>query len=265
MHALAFVVDSIGEPTAVETKVKPRRKVAAAVKRAVDSPTEESLSEAVYHRLLQGILSGQYASGAVLSELGVAREFGVSRMPVHDALRQLAKDGLVQRERNCRARVAGISTDDVFEIFEMRKFLEGPAAELAAGRLDARQLAPLKGAAQALQAKARGKNWTSQWADFDDLFHTTIAHGSGNRRLAQDIGRYRLLHKGFHRAATEADSLQQAMLEHLGILSALEVKDGKLARKRMVAHITTWQEYFLGAIPRVGVQAVERFSQGDAK
>ncbi len=66
-----------------------------------------------------------------------------------------------------------------YEIFEMRKFLEGPAAELAAGRLDARHLAPLKGAAQALQAKVRGKNWTSQWADFDDLFHTTIAHGVG--------------------------------------------------------------------------------------
>jgi DNA-binding GntR family transcriptional regulator len=251
VHAVVVVVDSISEPISVETRVKRRRKVAAATERAIDSLNEESLSETVYHRLLQGILSGQYASGAVLSELGVAREFGVSRMPVHDALRQLAKDGLVQRERNCRARVAGITSDDIFEIFEMRKFLEGPAAELAAGRLDARQLAPLKAAAQALQVKARGKNWTSQWADFDDLFHTTIAHGSGNRRLVQDIGRYRLLHKGFNRAATEPDSLQQAMLEHLGILEALAAKDGKLARKRMVSHITTWQEYFLRTLPNV--------------
>jgi DNA-binding GntR family transcriptional regulator len=249
-----FLVDSISERR-VEAKVQPRRKAVAAPERALDSALdsahEESLSEAVYHRLLQGILAGQYASGAVLSELGVARELGVSRMPVHDALRQLAKDGLVQRERNCRARVAGITTDDVFEIFEMRKFLEGPAAELAAGRVDARQLAPLKAAAHALQAKARGKTWTSQWAEFDDLFHTTIAQASGNRRLAQDIGRYRLLHKGFNRAATEPDSLQQAMFEHLAILEALEAKDGKLARKRMVSHITTWQEFFLRTIPSV--------------
>lgn len=257
MHALVQKsIHSIGNQI-VTIKTKRQRGAKAASELAIRSTGEESLSEAVYHRLLQNILSGQYASGAVLSELGVARELGVSRMPVHDALRQLAKDGLVQRERNCRARVAGITTDDVFEIFEMRKFLEGPAAELAAGRLDARQLAPLKAAAEALQAKAKGTAWTSQWAEFDDLFHTTIAQGSGNRRLAQDIGRYRLLHKGFNRAATEADSLQQAMVEHLGILAALEAKDGKLARKRMLDHITTWQEFFLREIPRVGVQAAK--------
>ena len=219
-----------------------------ATARPVDSPNEESLSETVYHRLLQGILAGHYSSGDVLSELGVAREFGVSRMPVHDALRQLAKDGLVQRERNCRARVAGITSDDVFEIFEIRKFLEGPAAELAARRLDVRQLVPLKAAAQAMKTGSKGKDWITQWSDFDDLFHTTIAEASGNRRLALDISRYRLLHKGFNRTSTELSSLQQALREHLSILEALEAKDGDLARQRMVSHITAWQEYFIRAI-----------------
>ncbi len=98
-------------------------------------------------------------------------------MPVHDALQQLAKEGLVYRHHNCRAHVAGITTNDIFEIFEMRKFLEKRATELAAGRLDARQRAPLQVDDQApLQATARGKNWTSQRAGFDDLFHTTNAH-----------------------------------------------------------------------------------------
>ena len=121
-------------------------------------------------RLLRGILAGQYPSGTVLSELGVAREFEVSRTPVHDALRQLAKDGLVKRDRHCRARVASITSDDVFEIFEMRKLLEGPAAEYAATRMDVRQLSPLKVAAAALQKATRAKEWAAQWAEFDDLF-----------------------------------------------------------------------------------------------
>src|SRR5271155_3815199 len=112
----------------------------------VDAPEQAlkngSMVESIYHTLLQGILNGHYAHQAVLSELALARELGVSRTPVHDALRQLAKDGLVTREQNCRARVAGITPDDVFEVFEMRKFLEGPAAELAAGRMDRRHLAP---------------------------------------------------------------------------------------------------------------------------
>jgi DNA-binding GntR family transcriptional regulator len=214
-----------------------------------------SLVESVYQTLLQGILSGHYPDQAVLSELALARELGVSRTPVHDALRQLAKDGLVTREQNCRARVAGITPDDVFEVFEMRKFLEGPAAELAAGRMDRRHLAPLRAAADALMADRQAKDWTLRWADFDEIFHQTIAEASGNRRLAQDISRYRLLHKGFNQTSTDPVCLQSAMAEHLGILEALEKKDGSLSRERMVAHISVWQDFFIRNVPRAKAAA----------
>jgi len=100
-----------------------------------------------------------------------------------------------------------------------------------------------------MKTGSKGKDWITKWSDFDDLFHTTIAEASGNRRLALDISRYRLLHKGFNRHATEPSSLEQALREHLSILDALEAKDGELARQRMVSHITAWQEYFIRAIP----------------
>lgn len=220
-------------------------------KTSVIVPSDDSsLSEAVYQRLLESILTGVYPYGAVLSELGVARELKVSRTPVHDALRQLAKDGLVVRERNCRARVAGLTVDDIFEVFEMRKLLEGPAAELAAARMDARQLLPLHQVAAELKKARRGKEWLARWAEFDDQFHSTIATASGNMRLAQDIHRYRLLHKGFNRMATEPEGLQQALAEHVGILEALETHDGKLARERMVAHIAAWQAHFIRHLPQ---------------
>lgn len=211
---------------------------------------DEALSEVVYQRLLEAILTGKYPQDAVLSELGLARELQVSRTPVHDALRQLAKDGLVVRQRNCRARVAGLTSDDVFEVFEMRKLLEGPAAELAAARMDARQLLPLQAFAAELRTAPRGRAWTARWAEFDDQFHSTIATASGNRRLAQDIHRYRLLHKGFNRMATEPSGLQQALAEHLSILEALAARDGRLARERMVAHIGAWQTHFIQHLPQ---------------
>jgi DNA-binding GntR family transcriptional regulator len=217
----------------------------------IDASDNASLSEAVYQRLLESILTGAFPQGAVLSELGVARELKVSRTPVHDALRQLAKDGLVVRERNCRARVAGMTVDDVFEVFEMRKLLEGPAAEQAAGRMDARQLLPLQQMADELKQARRGGEWITRWAEFDDQFHSTIATASGNRRLAQDIHRYRLLHKGFNRMATEPEGLQQALAEHVSILDALAAHNGKLARERMVAHIAAWQTHFIRHLPQV--------------
>jgi DNA-binding GntR family transcriptional regulator len=127
----------------------------------------------------------------------------------------------------------------------MRKFLEGPAAELAAGRMDRRHCAPLREAAAALaDLPHHSPAWVERWAEFDELFHRAIAQASGNQRLAADIDRYRLLHKAFNRLATETEGLQKAMAEHLGILDALEAHNGPLARERMVAHITVWQEFF---------------------
>lgn len=200
----------------------------------------------MYGAILERIVRGDLPNGTIVSELALAEELGVSRTPVHDAVRQLAKDGLVVREGTRRARVTEFTPDDVFEIFEMRKFLEGPAVELAAGRMDRRHCAPLRAAADALAGLPRSApEWTAAWADFDELFHRTIAQASGNGRLAADIGRYRLLHKGINRLSTDPASLQSALAEHLGILDAIEARDGRLARERMVAHIAAWQNFFL--------------------
>ena len=218
---------------------------------------DRSLAETTYQRLLEGILTGHHPHGDILSELGLARELGVSRTPVHDALRQLAKDGLVTRERNCRARVAGLTADDIFEVFEMRKMLEGPAAELAARRMDRRHLAPLQAAAGELLADPKARDWVARWADFDELFHRAIAEASGNRRLADDINRYRLLHKGINRMATTRECLNQAMQEHLGIIEALQSGNALLARNRMVDHIAAWQEFFIRQLPKDTKEAKE--------
>ena len=71
-----------------------------------------------------------------------------------------------------------------------------------------------------------------------------IAESCGNRRLAVDISRYRLLHRGFNRVSTDFKSLQQALAEHLDILDALEARDTERARQAMEAHIGFWQVYF---------------------
>ena len=227
------------------TAKRPRR-----IRRSVAA--EGPLVDSVYQLLLERILNGSLRSGTVVSELALAGELGVSRTPVHDAVRQLAKDGLVTRQGKRRARVAAFSADDVYEIFEMRKFLEGPAAELAAGRMDRRQLAPLRAEAQALRADPDGPDWIERWAEFDDHFHRWIAEASGSRRLADDINRYRLLHKGINRVSTDRVSLRRAMKEHLSILEALERRDGPRARERMVAHIATWQEFFFRRVAHLG-------------
>ena len=221
-----------------------------------DRMDDAALSDAVYETLVQRILTGRYDDTTVLSELAVARELGVSRTPVHDALRQLAKDGLIVQERNRRARVARFTPDDLFEIFELRKILEGASADLAAGRVDRRQLAPLRAMAEELRANFDAADWTQRWTEFDEAFHRTIAEACGNSRLCADIGRYRMLHRGFNKFSTDPKSLRRALAEHESILEALEQRDGPLASARMVAHISAWQEFFVRQLPQPAALAL---------
>ena len=209
-----------------------------------------TLSDKVYETLLEAIVSGRIEPGTELSVVGVARELDVSRTPVHDALRQLAHDGLVEQEVNRKARVASFTRDDVFEIFEMRKLLEGRATELAAMRIPDKELAKLQAEADTLRENPDTVDWVARWINYDEYFHTAIAQASDNRRLFLDITRYRLLHRGFNQMATNAEVLQQALAEHQEILDALRKQNASEASAAMVSHIETWQVHFVKSFPR---------------
>jgi DNA-binding GntR family transcriptional regulator len=209
------------------------------------SGSPPSLAETVYEAILERILRGTLEPGTVLSAVRWADKLQVSRTPVHDALRMLTADGLVECPAGRRAQVADFTRDDLWEIFEMRRFLEGPAAELAAGRMDGRQLSPLREQSDTLARAGESQDWINRWSDFDEQFHAAIAASCGNSRLRRDIDRYRLVHRGFNRVSTDFESLQDAHAEHVEILEALEAHDGKAARAAMENHIIHWQRYFV--------------------
>ncbi|MBI1371759.1 MAG: FCD domain-containing protein [Phycisphaera sp.] len=210
----------------------------------------DNLAESVYETLMEAIVSGRLRPGTALSALQVSEQMELSRTPVQRALMLLAADGLVEIESGRRARVATFTRDDLYNVFEMRRILESRAAELAAGRMDDRQLRPLRRTMDELVADTDAIDWHQRWTDFDEVFHRTIAESSGNPLLAKDIGRYRLLHRGFNRISTNVPLLQQAWKEHDEILSALEARDGDEARDAMDRHISNWQAIFVEMFPQ---------------
>jgi len=205
----------------------------------------QNLAEAVYAAILERIIRGNLKPGTVLSAVKWAEKLAVSRTPVHEALRMLETDGLVVNPAGRRAQVADFTRDDLWEIFEMRALLESRAAELAAGRMDERQLGPLRSLAESLFAREESEEWITHWTEFDEQFHGEIAEACGNRRLAQDIRRYRLIHRGFNHVSTDYGSLQLALAEHIEILDALSARDPSAARDAMRRHIENWQRYFV--------------------
>jgi DNA-binding GntR family transcriptional regulator len=209
-----------------------------------------ALAASVYENIFNLILSGEMETGMAISEVAIADRLGVSRTPVHEALRQLAADGLVEISQTRRTKVANFNADDVYEIFEMRKLLESAAAEAAAGRMDRRQIAPLQDMADELDATKDPVEWQKLWAEYDQAFHDAIANCCGNGRLAADICRYRMMHHAFNLALPTPEDLKQAAEEHREILAAINDRSGERARAAMFTHISRWQEYFFRHYPR---------------
>jgi GntR family transcriptional regulator, rspAB operon transcriptional repressor len=207
--------------------------------------SEESVSQSVYRELFNRILTGELPTGSVVSEKQLAETLGVSRTPVHNAVLQLVKDGLVTQEANHRPVIGRVSEADVEEIFDMRRLLEGEAARRAASRMDRATLARLRAAADELAKKGKRSGALARWADFDDQFHEAIAAACGSSRLAADIRRYRMVHHALNRLRMTEDLIPQALQEHVAILAGLESRDAERAAAAMDEHLREWKAFYL--------------------
>lgn len=196
-----------------------------------------SLADAAYETLLEAILHGQLPPGEELSAVALASRFQISRTPVTEALQRLAHDGLIEQPNNHKPRVARLSREDVIDIYEVRGHLEAVAVERAAKRIPDEVLAELRQQADALLKRGKEVDWHARAIQFDLHFHDAIAEHSGNRRLRDDVARYRRLVRCFCRLTGGQDNLRAALDEHLQILEALEQRRGAAAAKAMQSHI----------------------------
>lgn len=196
-----------------------------------------SLVGGVYQHLLEAILSGALPAGVELNEVALSKELQVSRTPVHEALRRLAADGLLEQLLSGKSRVISFSRENIQALYEMRKILEGAATGLAASAIDAPRLLALRQEAGRLDTAPSDAEWPARAISFDLHFHDMIAESSGNEYLRKDILRHRRLVQGFCRVTGTVENLRAAFAEHLVILEALEARDSAGARDSMVRHI----------------------------
>lgn len=208
-----------------------------------------SLGDAVYDRLAKAILAGQFPCGYVFNEVELAQQFDVSRTPLREALRRLARDGLVTTARNRHPAVVQPSRADVAEAFQVRQLLEAGAAALAAERIQAPDLARLRTLAAEAQP-GRSTDWCEAERRFDAELHQAVAEATGNARLHEEINRYlNLFRLVRQRAASDPARLTAGHGEHLAILDALEARDSRRAAAAMTDHIAAAKDAILALLP----------------
>ena len=79
----------------------------------IDNDGNSSLHGKIFSYLQNDILNGKYKTGESLIETKLSEEFGVSRTPIREAIRQLELEGLVQTIPNKGAIVTGLSAKDI--------------------------------------------------------------------------------------------------------------------------------------------------------
>jgi DNA-binding GntR family transcriptional regulator len=222
------------------------------VARVSETAERHALVDRVATELRRRVLNGDLPSGSRLPQAALAAEFGVSRTPIREALRQLQAGGLVEVHPNRGALVRGLSVREIRDAYEVRAELEALAAELAATRIRHEQLDRLldaqaqfrDGLARTVEAReARDDDGEEQavlWGLANDQFHLVIQEASGNEVLRAALGQ---LHHSFPRDLTKivlAEStplLRANVLEHEEIIESLQRRDPVAARELMRRHV----------------------------
>jgi DNA-binding GntR family transcriptional regulator len=208
----------------------------------------EDLASSAYQRMRAAILEGEYEPGAPLFEVHLASHMGMSRTPVREALKVLARDGLVEVVPSRGYIVPRRSMDDLRELFELRESLEGMAARYAAQRVIDAELRQLEALCDCY---AQEEDW-AQWAQVGTSFHTLVLGAARNTRLTSilDSLKGQIVHS--RRSVLQADAQRRdaAIREHRAILDALKAHDPDAAEQAARTHVRLSYEATLNSYHR---------------
>ncbi len=214
--------------------------------------------QAVVQSLMADVFQGRLRAGEHLVMQDLAERLGVSPTPIREALITLAGIGIVDLVPNRGAVVRRVTNNDVREVCQVRRALECEATRSACGRIELAELHVL--ADEFRIVHAAGQEFTEHFVEdarrLDSRLHDLIAESCGNRFLAQELGRLKLLFRAFRDVAWEWDKANndshrfvEEAGEHLAIVDALLAGDAKQAARAMARHIRSGAKYWSRAIP----------------
>jgi len=199
-----------------------------------------SAEQEAYAHLQRGLRHGRWRAGDRLIAEDIAAELGLSRMPVREAFRRLAADGLVLLRPNRGCVVAGLTLDELYETFEIRSVLEGLAVRLAMPRIDLAAIGEMRALLDGMErAGAAGGDWVAR----HQAFHAYVCELSGRPRLVRQIAGLHVALEPYMRIWFDlVDKPLSAREEHEALIGALASGDARRAEAAM-------QEHILGTAP----------------
>ncbi len=208
---------------------------------AASAPKQRA--EWIAERLRQEIQEGQLRAGEWIRQERIAQLFGVSQIPVREALKQLVAEGLVEHVPFRGVRVIQFSVEDIEDLYATRAVSEGRAARFAAARITASELKALERLHEQMLRCVTPRD-LREYRELNRTFHLKIIAASGRPYLMRSL---RQLWVAFPTmgwsnipevAVTSVPGRDVPdAAEHEAILAALAARNGERAEEAVRSHI----------------------------
>jgi DNA-binding GntR family transcriptional regulator len=232
------------------------RKKTSAPPRAND----RSIRDRAYLHIQRKIATGELKQGSAISELALAKELGISRTPIREAIGQLIAEGLLEQSPSRGTIVVQLTRQDIVDLYELREALEiyavAKAARMSIKQADVKRLQDLADEILAIKDELHrsGKPVLDplqmhRFITCDFGFHTLLMHIAANARLLKVVNETRLLIRVFamRHQGHEEQELDRIYRQHQELIKALTEQDPERAVRTISDHIQTSREERLDA------------------
>ncbi len=207
----------------------------------------QTTSAAVTQLLRQALDAGRWEQGHALRQEEIAAEFGVSRVPVREALFQLQAEGLVQLVPNKGVYVRPMSAAQLSELFRLRRLIESDVLAEAVPRHDRDSLSRL----ETVQAALDKVRVVADWLAGDREFHEALYAPANRPESMAIIRRLRYVVDRYYFARLKPSTRAHGWHEeHHALIRAVRRGDAASAVRQLAAHLDHTERAALAALPK---------------
>jgi len=190
-----------------------------------------NLREKVYEMVRNYVISNEVPPGGKVNEDFLAKELGVSKTPIREALSKLAHDGIVEIRPNRGSYKVKLSNDDILEIMTIREVIEGLCLRLAAKNMNDQIIRKLRTILDDFEAQHLERDFL-RYSETISKFYSLIYNAAKSPRLTRIIrGMYDLTHMLRFQIFSTPERVRRSLKLHRELIDILERRDSEKAEQ----------------------------------
>jgi DNA-binding GntR family transcriptional regulator len=207
-----------------------------------------TLSGALLEEIRQAILSGRYEAGTQLRQDALAETFGVSRIPIREALFQLEAEGFVKIMPQRGAVVSDLSRDEIDDVFELRILLEPRLLLASAPKLTEEDFERLQ-AKHEDYVQAISSSLVNEYGQLNAELHLAMYHRAGMPRTEQIVASLLQTSDRYTRIQLSNQvAMQRAMTEHAELIHLCRSGRFDRAGRFLAEHVAAVRDDLLNTL-----------------